>query len=237
MNTKLAAFAFLIASTFAVHAADLGGRRVSTMDTPEEPITHTWTGPWVGAVLGYNFSNTEADFSEQYEEGSYNFLHINGLGAQGFFGELQGGFDYQISERLVVSLFGGMNLSNAKFEGSALNGYASVKQTQDWGGVVGPRVGALISPSTMVYVAGGLAYAELGDVEVRFGDSHKSFKSDAQIGGFGELGLESKLAEHTALKVFGRYTGFGDYELKGVEGVELNNSQLVGGVAITYKFN
>ncbi len=171
----------------------------------------------------------------------HNLFHIDGLASQGFFGEIQGGYDYQLNQRLVIGLFGGVNLNNAKFEASVYDGAAGLSATQNWGAVVGPRLGVLLTPDSMLYGGGGLAWANMDDVKGTGALSGFSLSSDTQQGWFGELGLESRVSQSTFVKVFGRYNEFGSFGLstdKGeIPGLNLDTSTLVIGAGLVYKIN
>lgn len=217
-------------------AADIYGRDNTTpQDAYQQAApSHSWTGLWLGAVGGYQFSNSAVDFNAkevQGDEGSETVplggteksfgLSLDGLGAEGFFGEAQLGYDKQIGQRTVVGVFGGFNLNNAEFslDASAFNAWDDPQSEsanilsfeQEWGGVLGARVGLLKSQDTMFYLAGGWAFGEMG--EVKSGGAPVFADQETDLSGwFGEVGMESRIPElgnNVYLTVAGRYTDYG----------------------------
>lgn len=223
----------LLAGTSSAMAADLGYEGSAKDGPSEAPSYRNWTGLWVAALGGYQFSNSELNYDEKkFESGSSGpidesgSLTVDGLGAEGLFGEIQLGLDKQIGQRIVVGVFGGLNLSQGEFEisASSFDSDAVVKDKnasilsleQEWGGVAGARLGYLTTPNTMFYVAGGWAFGEIGKFKSDFanggkgGDVFKDQETDLN-GWFGEVGMESRLTEINENLYFtlaGRYTDY-----------------------------
>lgn len=186
---------------------------------------HSWTGLWLGAVGGYQFSNSQFDSAFRAiddEDGDVGGIgsSFDGKGAEGLFGEVQLGFDKQIGQRTVVGVFGGYNLSDAEHSQSFSwdspddSGSANLLSfEQEWGGVLGARVGVLKSQDTMFYVAGGWAFGEMGELKSDFaegGDAFPNQETDLS-GWFGEIGMESRvreLGDNVYFTVAGRYTDY-----------------------------
>lgn len=240
-------------------ATDLGGKGDPTSANYVSP---NWNGLWIGAVGGYQFSNSEKswDFhrfdASQGDAGENDRIFtggIDGYGAEGLFGELQLGYDQQMG-RFVVGAFGGINISDAEhsqsdfidFNGDGDGLSSSLSFKQEWGGVLGARVGILKSSDTMFYVAGGWAFGELGDVKV---DGEKAFeKQETDLSGwFGEIGLETRVYNNVYLTVAGRYTDYSAVDLLNVSvadgedthhsSVELDKDDLAVLAGLKFKLN
>jgi outer membrane immunogenic protein len=206
-----------------------------------------WTGLWVGAVGGMNFFNTETDFTEHdHDDGKLEkHLNVDGLGAEGFFGEAQIGYDHQVSNQLVLGIFGGLNLSDAEFSATNTNIFNenkefSVSTDYEWGSVLGARLGLLKSQDTMFYLAGGWAHAELGDTII----NGETFASGPNLNGwFGELGMETRVTGNVYLTVSGRYTDYGSETLwdnnpgdgEDLEAIEIDTDSLAAMVGLKVK--
>lgn len=268
MKKKLLLTASLLALTSgSALAADLG--RGGLKDGPAydggESAARSWTGFWLGALGGYQIANSKIDAGSEWHCEDYREsenISIDGAGQQGLFGELQLGYDYQINKRLVAGVFGGLNINNAEFSINARQSFSDGETTrsdgasilsfeQKWGGVIGPRLGYLTSPSTMFYVAGGWAFGEMGKVksggkDVFTEDNGFSHGQDTSLSGlFGEVGMESRLDGNLYLKVAGRLTSYGSLDLASeAEGdadhgssahIDLDHDVLAGMVGVTYK--
>ncbi len=219
-GTKSTALAAIAASFFALApsagATDLLDARLDASADQPAGARVNWTGLWIGAAGGIAFSNSETDFDSVDEPGTKSLnVNIDGLGAEGLFGEAQIGYDQQISNNLVLGVFGGLNLSDSEFNASIANNgnlidSFSTSTDYEWGGVAGLRLGLLKSQSTMFYVAGGLAYAELGNTLV----DGETFASGPELNGwFGEAGMETRVADNVFFTVSGRYTDYGSETL------------------------
>jgi len=231
MAKFLSTSAVALASVFFANSAlatDLGGKGDPTSSSYVE--NKTWTGVYLGALGGYQFSNSVLEYGEECfdDEGEKvrgSSVEIDGLGADGLFGEIQLGFDKQVGTRLVLGAFAGVNLNNAEFEvsGSQFFGandpnngsFSALTFSQEWGGVLGARAGFLTTQNTMLYVAGGWAFGEMSDLESEIiggpdGDGGKLFdKQETDLNGwFAEVGMETRVSDNVYLTVAGRYTDY-----------------------------
>ena len=269
LKTSLSASLLALSASLPVLAADInqGDPTATNYVAPEKA---NWSGLWVGAVGGYQFSNSALDFDAkevQGDDGSKTVplggtekalgVSIDGLGAEGLFGEVQIGFDQQIQQRFVVGVFGGLNINDAEFsvDASAFNAWSDPQSEsatllsfeQEWGGVLGARIGVLKSPDTLFYVAGGWAFGELGDVK---SDGKPVFeKQDTDLNGwFGEVGMETRVYNNVFLTVSGRYTDYSAVTLDSFSGpcdgndtcsakLELDHDTLAAMVGLKVKLN
>lgn len=235
LTTLLSGVCFAAVSASCSYAADVyGGQSYKDTPTVLSSPDVSWTGLWLGAVGGMQFSNNALNFdyneNHSYGENTYSYhegLEIDGLGTQGLFGELQLGYDRQLSNNVVIGLFGGLNIDDGEFkasvnasdsEGNSAGG--DITFSQKWGGVVGPRLGYAHGRS-LFYVAGGWAFGEMEKIKASVhynGDSESGDLLPGQetdlSGWFGEVGLEHKLNDNgLSVKVAGRYTDYSDITL------------------------
>jgi iron complex outermembrane recepter protein len=138
----------------------------------------SWAGPYLGINVGYSAgkSNTDTLFSDAaagsplFATGSSD--HLNGLIA-GF----QGGYNWMASNWMVAGVEADIQLSMQNTTptficpgaicnpviGDAAPVAASLDRAQklDWFATVRGRIGATVTPDTLMYVTGGLAVAEI----------------------------------------------------------------------------
>jgi outer membrane immunogenic protein len=220
INTvPLIAASFFALAASSANATDIFDQR---HEATADQAQGNWSGLWVGAMGGYQFSNSSVtdDAKEIDNDGVTVEWHevekFDGLGADGLFGELQAGFDKQIGSNTVVGVFGGFNINDAEFSytessGVPLDVDSSISFDQEWGGVLGARVGLLKNPDTLFYAAGGWAFGKLGDIKVD-GEAATEIKDTDLSGWFAELGMETRLTSNLYLTFSGRYTDYGSLD-------------------------
>ncbi|MFM8647804.1 MAG: outer membrane protein, partial [Methylocystis sp.] len=176
--SKIAISLILLSST-SVLAADLP----SIKSTAVEPAP-LWTGFYAGLNAGYGFGISSNAQNGGWANPSYfqNSLSVaayagasswmgRGIVQNGFIGGAQAGYNYQVLNSLMIGLETDIQGAGIRGTGdanglapSSSNSYSRNNNTLqsgiDWMGTVRGRVGYLITPSTMVYATGGLAYGE-----------------------------------------------------------------------------
>ena len=163
MKTKVLAIAILatMAAYGSANAADLPPPPPVYKAPP--PPAYTWTGCYVGGGAGYGWWNQNS------------FVQVGGApvtasittGGRGWFGQGQGGCDYQLNPvffntPLVIGVFG-------DYEGGSVSGTSSFPgvvgtETENASWAAGGRIGALITPRVLTYFDGGWTQAKFGSV-------------------------------------------------------------------------
>lgn len=200
----------------------------STKDDGGYQVYRNWNGLWVAALGGYQMSRNEvtgrADWDKDKSDPGFAQLVIDGLADGGLTGEAQVGFDHEVvANRITLGVFAGYNISDASFEtdfsSSALNSNFSVLSfEQDWGGVLGGRVGFIKSQDTAFFLGAGWAFGEMSPVNSDFkGVNDFLADQDTDLSGwFVQAEMETRVREvsdNLKLKMLVRYTDYGDMNL------------------------
>ena len=168
----------------------------------EAPVVtgYNWSGLYVGAGVGVG--------ATVHGLGLSNILgpldvDANGLGGEGFFGEVSVGYDYLVSPRFLIGGFADFRFGNI---GPELElGGGSIELTNQYGFDVGGRVGYLFNPTTLGYVLGGYSWQRFkldGDGGIDFEEDR-----DGYVVG---VGMETVLTGAWTLKTEYRYADYGD---------------------------
>jgi outer membrane immunogenic protein len=137
---------------------------------PPPPAMWSWTGFYIGANIGYGWGSSEANVSFADAKGPLSTLsgtvHPDGvigggqLGYNWQFGRWVAGLetDFQGSDqRGTINLFCPAGICSAAAVTTTLT------EKLEWFGTVRPRLGWTVTPTTMLYGTGGLAYGRLTD--------------------------------------------------------------------------
>jgi outer membrane immunogenic protein len=229
MKTILIAIAAIAALIVPALAADMPTKSPPTPLPPPAP-THSWTGCYAGAGIGYGV--TDINHSTTDQSGVvFDAGHDNG--AKGWLGMLGAGCDLQVYTRWVVGITGDFEFSDIKGQYSfncphpecvGPSGIGTIKEPWAWG--VGGRAGYLVGPSLLTYWTGGFTQARFDQVNY----------SDAQTGAATGLvlpaqtydgwylggGIEFELGGYVPGLYWRTEYRFSDYESRNV-------SQLCGG--------
>jgi len=197
-----------------------------------DPVAYKWSGPYIGAHLGYGWANNDVDLSHSTGAIFYNdpFVPSSGSldGGDGVLGGLQVGIDKQF-DRFVVGLVGDFTWGDMSADATATTPLGSqwkITSDLDVMGTARVKAGYLVSPALLLYATGGVAWAKF-DVKqaTTFVDKDGNFLDDGgrTSGSFDHVGYTIGGGAEWALgggwSVSGEYlyADFGeqDYQLKG----------------------
>jgi outer membrane immunogenic protein len=194
------------------------------------PPVYTWTGcyagfagGWLGGHKEYNRHADGPDLATVVAETTVND------GVHGISGIIGGtlGCNYQVSPVWVIGLEG--DFSATRLETSFSQSYAStagfiartetVSSNMEWLATVRGRVGALVTPSALLYVTGGVAFAQdkssfvLSGVTapVQYAGSDTKTLVGWTVGGGGEWKMDSYFGRGWSMKAEYLYVAFNDH--------------------------
>jgi outer membrane immunogenic protein len=165
MKKVLLALTAVAAFTGSALAADLPARTYSKAPVMVAPVV-SWTGCWISGGGGYGISKIDHDTSNLFNFGTQNIS----TGADGYFGTVGAGCDYQFNNRWVLGGFVDGTLSSIKgddatrFSGLGDVTVGQTKQTSAW--AVGARIGYLVTPSFLSYFNGGYTGAHFSQINL-----------------------------------------------------------------------
>ncbi len=226
MKSALLASAALLGLAGGAYAADLPDPIQEPM-APEAyapPPAYTWTGPQVGALVGWNWSTFNTRVNRPL--GSYGRADNN---TNDFTGGVYAGYNYQVSPNFVV----GGEADFTYYGGShtrPVDG-VNVKGETNWLSTVRAKAG-FAWERFLVYGTGGVA---LMDTSV----SAQNTKDDGIRGGFAVGGgVEGLVTDHITTRVEYLYTDVGGQDFYTSTGTKVKtdlSSQTVR-AGVGYKF-
>src|SRR5947209_10330675 len=156
MKKLLASMAITAGFAGSAIAADLPMKAAPMAPAPV--AISSWTGCYVGAGGGYGM------FDQRHHTVNAAALVVTGetdTGGKGWFGTVQVGCDYQFADRWVIGAFGDYDWSGLRgnlqptgiIGAGGLGVYGEERQKDTW--AVGGRVGYVVIPRLLAYVAGG----------------------------------------------------------------------------------
>ena len=144
------AISFAACGSFA-NAADLPMMAAPIASVPQQS---SWTGPYIGADLGYMFGSTAVTDAGVVTE--------TGAATDGFIGGIYGGYNWQIDDSWVAGIEGDVSVAGVHGNGATvLGGSTPNSYDLNWAANVRGRIGFLIMPDTLLYGAGGVAFTDL----------------------------------------------------------------------------
>ncbi|MEZ5838926.1 MAG: porin family protein [Hyphomicrobiales bacterium] len=201
----------------AAQAADLSAE-AEPAPAYEAPQTFSWTGPYIGAHIGYAFG--------QFETAAAGVSR--NIDADGFAGGLLAGINYQVGQ-FVVGFEGDYTATN--FDGTRGFPGSVIKGDVDWMATLRGRAGLAVD-RYLVYGTGGLALADISLNGYGSGDG-------ANLTGWTlGAGVEAAVTDNVVVRAEYLYTSFPEkwYNLAGTPArADLDEHTLRLGVA--YKFN
>lgn len=133
------------------HAADLPMMAAPIASVPQQS---SWTGPYIGADLGYMFGSTA--FTDA------GVVIETGAATDGFIGGIYGGYNWQIDDSWVAGIEGDVSLASVHGNGGVVVPPSTPNSYDlNWAANIRGRIGFLIMPDTLLYGAGGVAFTDL----------------------------------------------------------------------------
>ncbi len=230
---------------------------------------YDWTGLYIGTNVGYGLgtSQTDALFSDA-ATGSPLFATSASSKFNGVIGGAQTGYNWKAGAWLIgvevdAQATNQRAVKNYVCPGASCNpGIADFdapvtvvhSQEMDWFGTMRARVGAAVTPDTLVYATGGLAIAGFSHVGTLFGfatpppsnTTADLLDHTTKLGWAAGIGLEQHLFGNVTGKIeylhleFGRDSIFSGHPDNGMPIVFVGNSQVkddIMRVGINYKLN
>ena len=197
-STAWAAAATLLALTGATHAADLGGGYPSYKDETPYVRPFNWSGAYVGAQLGYAWSDVDARDTNSVNTDRYSY------DVDGFIGGGYLGFNWQ-TQGVVLGLEADVEYTDLADSGRGKNFGGRHKTDVNWMGSVRGRLG-FVADRALFYVTGGWAFADVDtrnfSLPVSYGDIRHGWTLGA--------GTEYAFSDNLIGRLEYRYSDFGD---------------------------
>ena len=187
----------------------------------------SWTGGYIGLQAGYAWGNGNVD-----QIGGPGFIDTD---PDGFLGGVYGGYNYQMSNNIVIGaeldvVYANVDGSGQVFLAPGVPAGVSATEELNWSGAARLRLG-YAADRFLPYIAGGVAF---GDIDISNDNGPGSF-GDTFTGWTIGVGLDYAMTDNLLLRAEYRYTDFGSesFEDFGSE-VDLKTNEVRFGIA--YKF-
>ncbi len=220
MKRLLLSSAALIGLAGTAFAADLAEPAITEV-TPEVygPTVFNWTGPYVGATLGYGFGSADTRTGGRSRD----------IDLDGVLGGIYAGYNFQVHPNFLIGAE-----ADFVFTGQSGDGRVSglrVSQDNTWMSTIRARVGGTFD-RFLVYGTGGVAFADL-ETKVRGGGSETKNKVGWTLG----AGIETAFTENIVGRLEYQYVDFGsDSATIGGNRVRSDFNDNIVRAGIAYKF-
>lgn len=208
------------ASTAAISSASSAADAVSA---EASTAGFNWSGIYVGFGGGVGAVKHAFEISSPP-------MRSTDLGAGGIFGEVTVGYDYMLSDRVLIGAF-----ADARFGNIGLSmevGGPEGKITNNYGFDVAARLGYLLTPTTLGYALGGYSWQH---TDVDF-PGPAGFDLDSDRDGYVlGLGVETVIATNWTLKSEYRYANYGTEPFIGVGGPDTETSTHTFHIGANYR--
>ncbi len=206
----------LLATTFFLAAAGsaLAADAVTVEPAPEmAPAGFVWTGGYVGLQAGYLWGSTSVAFPDEP-------TFYSNPDADGFVGGVYAGYNHQFDNGFIAGIEGDFALSNANGNDVFWDEIGSSPDetwTSDinWTAAIRARAGYAIDQRTMVYAAGGVAFAHTEATVSDLGIVREKI-SDTLVGWTVSVGGEHALTDNLIARAEYRYSDFGSNSYAGL---------------------
>ncbi|MCY6381994.1 outer membrane protein [Hoeflea prorocentri] len=184
---------------------------------------YDWSGFYVGAGGGYGA------VVHELSSPIFGGVTFNGIGGEGFFGEITAGYDFQFSNGVVAGVAASGRYGNI---GTSLDVFGlNADLNAEYGFDIVGRLGYTVAPNTLAYVLGGYTWQHF-DLSTNFG-----FGTDWNSGGYVlGLGMEHVLRGKWTLKSEYRYAKYNSQDFFG-GGLSVDPSTHTFHTTLNYRFN
>jgi outer membrane immunogenic protein len=173
MKTKILATAALmtLAAIGFANAADLPMPAPAYKAPPPPPPVYNWTGCYIAGGGGYAWWTQDSQVVAT-ASGAPIFAQVTN-GGKGWFGQGQGGCDYQFnmplgswSVPIVIGLFGDWEGGSIRGQNSNPLAVGTENESSTW--AVGGRAGYLVTPRFLTFFDGGFTQARFDQINYNF---------------------------------------------------------------------
>ncbi|MDA4846032.1 outer membrane protein [Hoeflea poritis] len=206
------------------------------VEQPQSIVSGTsvydWSGFWVGAGGGRG--------AVVHELGLIGFpVSFNGVGGDGFFGQLSAGYDHVFDNGLVAGIavsgrYGNIEttLDIAPVPFFGFPGF-NADVTAEYGFDVIGRLGYTVAPRTLAYVLGGYTWQHF-DISTNFTGSIYDWSSSGYVVG---LGVEHAVRDKWTVRSEYRYSHYSSHDVAGAGFLSIDPSTHTFHTTLNYRFN
>jgi outer membrane immunogenic protein len=212
-----AAAALILSVPQSASSADL--RPVTKAPPYAAPAPYNWTGFYVGGHFGAGWGTVESSLTAISAAGLGTVpisLPLSSHNVNGFLGGGQVGYNWQANPWLVLGIEGSFTGTGIEGTGPCVVGLFSCKTEVNWMADVTGRVGVTVGDRALVYVKGGVAWADT-DYSATFapiaGINVTATANDTRVGGLLGFGVEYGFLPNWSAKLEYNYVDFGDENL------------------------
>lgn len=226
LDTDTSSHTFRVAANYRFGMQNGGG---AAFETP----AYNWTGFYAGAALGAGAVVHQVN-SNIIPGG----IEFNGLGGEGIFGELSGGYDYDFGSWVAgVALDGRYSGISTDLETGVI-GLGTLSVDADYGFDVIARAGVKLNEATLAYALAGYSWQHFDIDASSVGFTHDWDSSGFSVGG----GLEAAVSSNVSVNLEYRYSQFDSEDFSSLFGapggtLEIEPSFHTVRLGAKYKFN
>jgi len=208
MKRLLLSTAALVGLAGTALAADLPEPAITEV-VPEVygPTVFNWTGPYVGATLGYGFGSADTRIGGRSRD----------VDLDGILGGIYAGYNFQVHPNFLIGAEADFVFTGQ--EGTRRIAGFRMKQENTWMSTVRARVGGTFD-RFLVYGTGGIAFA---DLKTTIGGTGSNTKN--KVGWTVGAGIETAFTDNVIGRLEYQYVDFG------------SDSSRIGGTRVRSDFN
>jgi outer membrane immunogenic protein len=207
----------------------------------------SWTGPYIGLQGGYVSHEGEFETTNGFLGGDPAVTRTFDRTEGGVFGGGHLGYNWQAG-RWVFGVEGDLNALSARAKIDSFPPFASyVTFDVKWLATARARVGVLLSDAMLIYLTGGIAFADVRNVASPTAFGIRMIEDRVKTGWTVGGGIEHVFARNWTVRVEGRYVDLGDKSVRCTPASdtdcnaapyrgEFSNTLLMGLVGVSLKF-